>query len=260
MKRQAISDVLGKKLPEQDLDTALRVCEEELAPGHEATASGFFQRLSTTLPHASFGKETRLLILRTLRSPATSLHETANQAASSSGAYDTRDPIPPRHPRKLASLRGHYQHTQNEAQTGGIVVENLSPEGARVHCSARIPCKVTIPSNSASPSKIRSTPRSGSPVPCGGWQRIPSAYNFSYRPAFPRSSETILRCEGYTASPYSLHISRLLLVDAAAAASRLSIRSRQIWHQGRRANASEACRSIRSVVSQSTHASVTDTP
>ena len=145
-KRDLVYDVFGQKLGQDDLVEAYRICTEDFDDNHELTASDFFQRLATTRPEVSIGKQTRLLFLRGVRqqsvnSVSQNKGEISWQAATvpanqrdSSDSTELSISERRHHSRKTTDLMGVYWHTLDEYQMGAMTVENLSLGG----CGIRI--------------------------------------------------------------------------------------------------------------------------
>ena len=68
-RHQLVSDILGQKLSDQELEQALRICDEEFANDQEFSASAFCARFTASTPSATLGKQTRILFLQNARFP-----------------------------------------------------------------------------------------------------------------------------------------------------------------------------------------------
>jgi hypothetical protein len=145
-KQNLVYDVFGQKLAHDDLVEAYRICTEDFDDNHEFTASDFCQRLATTRPEVSIGKQTRLLFLRGVRqqsenSEPQSKRETSRRTTTlataqhdASGSIKSSTPERRLTPRKTTDLMGVYWHTLDNHQIGAMAVENLSLGG----CGIRI--------------------------------------------------------------------------------------------------------------------------
>jgi hypothetical protein len=145
-KRDLVHDIFGQKLAHRDLIEAYRICTEDFDDDHEFTASDFCQRLATTRPEVSIGKQTRLLFLRGVRQHSVGAEPRHKQETSrrthvvsadhrgSSGSARSSMPERRHHPRKTTDLMGVYWHHLDRHQTGALIVENLSLGG----CGIRI--------------------------------------------------------------------------------------------------------------------------
>lgn len=144
-KQDLVSDVLGRKLEDEDLREAMRICQEDFSEDHEFTASEFCQRLTTTRPDVSLGTQTRLLFLRGVREQEIKPQPESRGESGSSNTFvpaarrGSSDGWKPHMPerrksiRKTTDLMGVYWHTINREQTGAITIENLSLGGCGIH-------------------------------------------------------------------------------------------------------------------------------
>lgn len=141
-RRLAVSQLLGRRLSKTDMQHALRICDEEMTTDHESGIDEFCQRLTTSIPTVRLGKQTRLLFLHKLQQPAGFLepasdHEVtcllpANTDQSEGRSWTEQDEQlgeRRRRPRKTTQIFGSYYQVE---QSGDMVVENLSQEGARL--------------------------------------------------------------------------------------------------------------------------------
>lgn len=145
-RQDVVSDVFGQKLANEDLEEAFRICNEDFDQDCDFTASAFCQRLTKTRPDIELGKQTRLLLLHSVRQHDTKPEAERERHASrpsslvpevqpvSSGSLKQGIPERRRHVRKLTNLVGVYWHTLDKEQNGAMVVENLSLGG----CNLRI--------------------------------------------------------------------------------------------------------------------------
>jgi hypothetical protein len=143
-KQDLVHDVFGQKLAHADLIEAYRICKEDFDDNQEFTASDFCQRLATTRPEISIGKQTRLLLLRGVRqqSADSALHNKREisrrtdmvSAAQQDSSGNTMSSMSERrhHPRKTTDLMGVYWHHRDRHQMGAMIVENLSLGGCGI--------------------------------------------------------------------------------------------------------------------------------
>ncbi len=135
-RRDVVAKSFESVLSAEDMQQALHICEREFPPRQAFSASAFCQRLTTALPHITLSQEARLRFLRALR-----IHEPIN-LDDPLPAVEEAPPSPepmappplrtpgPRAPRKPSELTGVYQHGQNTAEMGAMIVENISLDGA----------------------------------------------------------------------------------------------------------------------------------
>jgi hypothetical protein len=143
-KQDLVHDVFGQKLAHADLIEAYRICKEDFDDNQEFTASDFCQRLATTRPEISIGKQTRLLLLRGVRqqsedSALLNKREMSRRtdmvsAAQQESSGNTKSSMSERrhHPRKTTDLMGVYWHNRDRHQMGAMIVENLSLGGCGI--------------------------------------------------------------------------------------------------------------------------------
>ena len=143
-RHQVVSDILGPKLSEPELQQALRICDEDFASDEDFSAAEFFSRFTAATPSAKLSKETRILFLQTARMP-NGAHEQATDA-SSEATTSTSHPqsTPPSHtqseseserranPRKFTHLNGSCRRLEGDEESLAMVIENLSVTGARI--------------------------------------------------------------------------------------------------------------------------------
>ena len=142
-KQDLVSNLLGRKLGDEDFKEAMRICREDFSDEHEFTASEFCQRLAATRPEVSLGTQTRLVFLRGVREQG--MQSQSNDepwsfnpfmpTAQSQSSEALRPPVLERrqHLRKITDLMGVFWHTIDRAQTGAMTIENLSVGGCGIH-------------------------------------------------------------------------------------------------------------------------------
>ena len=142
-KQDLVSNLLGRKLGDEDFKEAMRICREDFSDEHEFTASEFCQRLASTRPEVSLGTQTRLVFLRGVReqdiqsqsndepwslNPFKSMTQSQSSEASRPPVLERRQ-----HRRKITDLMGVFWHTIDRAQKGAVTIENLSVGGCGIH-------------------------------------------------------------------------------------------------------------------------------
>ena len=139
-----MSDILGPKLSEPELQQALRICDEDFESDVDFSAAEFFSRFTASTPSAKLDKDTRILFLQTARMP-NGAHEQATEV-SSEATTSTSQPqsMTTSHtqieseserrsnPRKFTHLEGSCRRLEGEQESIVIVIENLSVTGARI--------------------------------------------------------------------------------------------------------------------------------
>lgn len=143
-RHQIVSDILGHKLSEEELQQALRICDEEFTTNEEFSASEFFARFTASTPSAKLGKQTRKLFLQKARLPNDAQEQTTSTSSEAKASASQRPSISTPHaqteggsecrdnPRKFTNLSGSCRHLEGDQERLTIVVENLSVTGARI--------------------------------------------------------------------------------------------------------------------------------
>lgn len=143
-RHQIVSDILGHKLSEPELQQAFRICDEEFTTDEAFSASEFCSRFTAATPSAKLGKQTRILFLQHIRLPIGAQEQAASADSEatastpqlrSSIAPVAQTEVGPAHrvsSRKFTNLSGSCRRLEGDQALIDIMVENLSEIGARI--------------------------------------------------------------------------------------------------------------------------------